>query len=92
MKVNDGFEIFEARVCREMIALCVPDHPVIFFKQLKNATQAQFVPIKVDNFEDQLKYRWAKIIQQEVQKWQSENNEEIKDPMVFEFFVYKPCQ
>ena len=44
VKINNGFEIFEARVCREVIALGIPDHPVMFFKQSKMPCKPNLSP------------------------------------------------
>jgi len=86
-KVNEGFLILKAKL--QTLASPLPEDSPIYFKRSKNATQAQFVVLTSENYEDHVKARWRRITQLDIARWQN-NNTTAVEGTDFEFFVYKP--
>ena len=86
-KVSEGFLILKAKIHTHATPLA--ENTPIFFKKSKNATQAQFVELTADNFVDSLQWRWNKITQNDMARWEAENTTAAA-ATTFEVFVYKP--
>ncbi|KAG7371845.1 hypothetical protein IV203_017987 [Nitzschia inconspicua] len=89
-RVSEGLAVLKAKI------QAMPSQPPlqqdfeVFFRRTKASVQASYVPLSSDNFTDQLKHRWSKITQREVDGWQQDAGKSPNEAKVFEFFVYQP--
>ncbi|KAL3936271.1 MAG: hypothetical protein SGBAC_008379 [Bacillariaceae sp.] len=90
LKVSDGFNVLRARVDAVVRPLGVPEGFVLYFRRTKKAVQSEFKELTAENFDEFLRYRWAKITGAEVAKWDEEHGKTPKEMPVFEFDVYRP--
>lgn len=94
-KVSEGFEVLSAKVKRladqtaAQIGSSLSEDTKLFFRKSKSAVQSQYVELTSDVFEDYLKYRWSKISQADITRWETESKT-VAEGVAFEFFMYIP--
>ena len=94
-KLAEGYAVLLAKVKRfanvaaRQLGATLPDDTRLYFRRSKSAVQSQFSELTLNNFEDSMKYQWAKILQGDLQKWQDEGKT-AAELLHFEFFLYIP--
>ncbi|KAG7345861.1 hypothetical protein IV203_038804 [Nitzschia inconspicua] len=89
-RVSEGLAVLKAKIQATPLQPPLLEDFEVFFRRTKTSVQASYVPLSSDNFTDQLKHRWSKITQREVDEWQQDAGKTPQESNVFEFFVYQP--
>ncbi|KAG7364410.1 hypothetical protein IV203_037612 [Nitzschia inconspicua] len=89
-RVSEGLAVLKAKIQETPLQPPLLEDFEVFFRRTKTSVQASYVPLSSDNFTDQLKHRWSKITQREVDEWQQDAGKNPQESNVFEFFVYQP--
>ena len=88
-KLDEGYDVLKAKIMRLITGNTGNTDTEIYFKRSKSAVQSQCVKLTDDAFEANVRCRWSKISQGDVQRWQ-ECGETAAQAMRFEFFVHMP--
>ena len=94
-QLDEGFAVLESKIKRFADEVASNSGIVlqgpfkVYFRRSKTAVQSQYQEISNNEFEDAIKYRWSKISQGDLTKWEREGKT-AAESLVFEFFVYLP--